>query len=111
MNSGSHNIYKRRRAKLNLERDMKWNGPHDGEFFRCFEQYLDEAIKKFVQSQKISDVQADELGHGSNDSGLKPSASSSAYPGFAGKNFKILEATENKDDTNKIDSGLDLKND
>lgn len=49
--SGNNNIYKQRRAKLNLERDMKWNGPHDQEFFRCFEQYLDEAIKQFVQSQ------------------------------------------------------------
>lgn len=31
------NLYKQKRAKLNLERDMKWNGPHDDEFFRCFE--------------------------------------------------------------------------
>ena len=30
---------------------MKWNGPHDEEFFRCFEQYLDDAIHKFVVSK------------------------------------------------------------
>jgi len=35
---------------------MKWNGPHDQAFFRCFEQYLDEAIKKFVLSQKCDIV-------------------------------------------------------
>ena len=50
--SGNNNIYKQRNAKLNLERDMKWNGPHDQAFFRCFEQYLDEAIKKLILSQK-----------------------------------------------------------
>ena len=32
---------------------MKWNGPHDEDFFRCFEQYLDEAIKKFVQTKEL----------------------------------------------------------
>lgn len=48
---------------------MKWNGPHDEEFFRCFEQYLDEAIKKFVQPQKISGAKPDELGHDNDDSG------------------------------------------
>ena len=72
MNSGCHDTYKQRRAKLDLERDMKWNGPHDEEFFRCFEQYLDEAIKKFVQPQKSSGVKADELGCGGNDSSNKP---------------------------------------
>jgi len=39
--------YKQRREQLNLDRDVKWNGPHDEEFFRCFEQYLDDTIKKF----------------------------------------------------------------
>ena len=42
--------YKQRRAKLNLKRDMKWNGPHDEEFFRYFDQYLDVTIKKFADS-------------------------------------------------------------
>lgn len=50
--SNNNNIFKQRKAKLNLERDMKWNGPHDEEFFRCFEQYLDDAIKKFVESKE-----------------------------------------------------------
>ena len=85
---------------------MKWNGPHDEEFFRCFAAYLDEAIKKFVQSQKISDVKTDELDPVSNDSGLQPGA----FPGSAGKNFKLLEVTEAKDDTGKTDSTPDLKN-
>jgi hypothetical protein len=35
---------------------MKWNGPHDQEFFRCFEQYLDEAIKKFVDQDKKQEI-------------------------------------------------------
>jgi len=38
---------------MNLERDMKWNGPHDEDFFRCIEQYMDEAIKKFVQQKEF----------------------------------------------------------
>ena len=33
---------------------MKWNGPHDEEFFRCFEQYLDDAIKKFLREEDSS---------------------------------------------------------
>ena len=53
MNSGSHDTYKQRRAKLDLERDMKWNGPHDEEFFRCFEQQLDIAISRIVRQLKI----------------------------------------------------------
>lgn len=39
--------YKQRREQMNLERDVKWNGPRDEEFFRCFEQYLDDTIQKF----------------------------------------------------------------
>jgi hypothetical protein len=39
--------YKQRREQLNRDRDMKWNGPHDEEFFRCFEQHLADAIRKF----------------------------------------------------------------
>lgn len=54
MNSGGHDIYKQRRVKLDLERDMKWNGPHDEEFFRCFEQYLDEAIHKFMPPKTLT---------------------------------------------------------
>lgn len=50
--SGS-NLYKQRRAKMHLERDMRWNGPHDEEFFRCFEQQLDIAISRFVRQLKI----------------------------------------------------------
>ena len=46
--SANANIYKQRRAKFHQEQDMKWNGPHEEEFFRYLEQYLDEAIKKFV---------------------------------------------------------------
>jgi len=34
---------------MNLDRDRLWNGPHDEEFFRFFEQYLDDAIDKFVK--------------------------------------------------------------
>lgn len=37
-------------AKMNLERDMKWDGPHDDLFFRCFEQYLDDTINKIVKN-------------------------------------------------------------
>lgn len=47
------NLYKQRRAKMHLERDMRWNGPHDEEFFRCFEQQLDIAIGRFVRQLKI----------------------------------------------------------
>lgn len=39
--------FKQRRVKLNLENNIKWNGPHDEPFFRILEQYLDEAIAKF----------------------------------------------------------------
>ena len=41
-------IFKQRRVKLNLENNIKWNGPHDEPFFRILEQYLDETIAKFV---------------------------------------------------------------
>lgn len=38
---------------MHLERDMRWNGPHDEEFFRCFEQQLDIALSRFVRQLKI----------------------------------------------------------
>jgi len=37
---------------------MKWNGAHDEEFFRCIEQYLDEAIKKFVREKDFKRMKA-----------------------------------------------------
>ena len=48
----SSNTYKQKRTKLNLERDIKWNGPYDEEFFKCFEQLLDRAIKKLVAKDR-----------------------------------------------------------
>jgi hypothetical protein len=45
-------VFQQRRAKQNLERDLNWNGPHDEEFFRCFEQYLGQAIVKMVAQKK-----------------------------------------------------------
>ena len=44
----NNSIFKKRKAKLNLESDMRWNGPNDEEFFRVFEQNLDTAIHKFI---------------------------------------------------------------
>lgn len=38
---------------MHLERDKRWNGPHDEEFFRCFEQQLDIAISRFVRQLKL----------------------------------------------------------
>lgn len=35
---------------------MRWNGPHDEEFFRCFEQYLDDAIAIIVKKKHEKDV-------------------------------------------------------
>jgi hypothetical protein len=32
---------------------MRWNGPHDEEFFRCFEQQLDIAISRFARRLKL----------------------------------------------------------
>lgn len=40
----NNNIFKRRKEKLNLDFDIKWNSAHDEEFFRCLERYMDEAI-------------------------------------------------------------------
>lgn len=50
----SSNTYKQKRNKINLERDIKWNGPYDEEFFKCFEQFLDRAIKKLVAKENPS---------------------------------------------------------
>ena len=48
----SSNTYKQKRTKLNMERDIKWNGPYDEEFFKCFEQLLDREIKKLVTKER-----------------------------------------------------------
>lgn len=47
-------MFHKRRAKQNLERDLKWNGPYDEDFFRCLEQYLDQAISKLVTQKEPS---------------------------------------------------------
>jgi len=35
--AGDNALFSKRRAKQNLERDLKWNGPFDEDFFRCYE--------------------------------------------------------------------------
>ena len=35
---------------------MRWNGPHDEEFFRCFEQYLDDTIAIFVKKKLDKEI-------------------------------------------------------
>ena len=39
---------KMQRVKLNEERLATRGGPHDQEFFRCFVQYLEEALNQFL---------------------------------------------------------------
>ena len=58
---------------------MRWNGPHDEEFFRCFEQYLDDTIAIFVKKKhekegfprRILGSQISEISLGSNCSAVE----------------------------------------
>lgn len=51
---GQNSHFQKRRAKQNLERDMRWNGPYDENFFRTLEGHLDQAIAKLVcQSESL----------------------------------------------------------
>lgn len=52
----SNSKYKQRRTKLNLENNQKWNGPHDEQFFRILEGYLDEAIEKFIAPEEAKTI-------------------------------------------------------
>lgn len=43
---------KLQRAKQNAERLATRGGPHDTEFFSCFNQYLEEALNQFVPAKE-----------------------------------------------------------
>lgn len=70
-----NSMFHKRRAKQNLERDLKWNGPYDEDFFRCLEQYLDQAISKLVcqkePSLNFENSKYDSAKHSSNNPGDK----------------------------------------
>jgi hypothetical protein len=50
--------FKQRRVKLNLEYNINWNGPHDENFFRLLEQYLDETIANFIVDEKPEEAKS-----------------------------------------------------
>jgi hypothetical protein len=85
---------------------MSWNGPHDVDFFRCFEQYLDDTIAIFVKKKLEKEVyprrilgsQISEISLGSICSAVESRASRKESHAFTIEVPKKEKGRENRND-------------